>query len=47
MTLPEQALERSTQAVNRAQERGHPINLAAGRGFAALVHVLRREAQPT
>ena len=45
--FPEQALERSTEAVTRAQEREHPFNSAMGRELAALLHILRREVQPT
>ena len=45
--LPERALERSTEAVTRAQTLGHPFNSALGRELAALVHVSRREAPLT
>ena len=45
--FPEQALERSTEAVTRAQMLGHPFNLALGRVLAAQFYALRREAQPT
>ena len=45
--FPEQALQRSTQAMTRAQELAHPFNSVMGLELAALFHVLRREAQST
>ena len=45
--FPEQALQQSTIALPQAQEGAHPYNLAQMLVFAGLLHVLRREAQPT
>ena len=43
--FPEQALQRSTEAITQAQELGHPFNSVMGLELATLLHVLRREAQ--
>jgi predicted ATPase len=42
---PEQALERSREAIALAQELAHPYSLAYALYFAAELHGLRREAQ--
>jgi predicted ATPase len=44
---PDQALERSREAVNLAQELGHPFSLAFALAFAAMLHQFRRDAQAT
>jgi predicted ATPase len=41
---PDQALQRSHEALTLAQEVAHPFSLAYARFFAALLHFFRREA---
>jgi predicted ATPase len=41
---PEQALQRSQEAITLAQELSHPISLAAALAYAAWLHHSRREA---
>src|SRR5262249_39972464 len=43
--FPDQALIRSRQAITLAQELSHSFSLAAALGYAAIVHVFRREGQ--
>jgi predicted ATPase len=45
--FPEQALQRSYEALNLARELGHPFSLAAATVYAARVHQCRREAGET
>ena len=40
---PDQALDRSREMLNLAQELAHPLSLARGRVFAAWLHQFRRE----
>ncbi len=42
---PDQALQRSREAVALAQELSHPMSLALAQGYAALLHVFRRDVQ--
>jgi predicted ATPase len=42
---PDQALGRLQEALILAQEVSHPFNLAFALGFAAILHLLRREGQ--
>lgn len=42
---PDQALQRSRQAMNLAEELAQPWDLAMALGYAALVHVLRGDRQ--
>ncbi len=44
---PDQALQRSQQALTLAQELGHPFSLATALYFAAHLHDFRREARGT
>jgi predicted ATPase len=44
---PDQALQRSRQALTLAQTLSHPFSLAIALNFATLVHWLRQEAQAT
>ncbi|MBI3756895.1 MAG: tetratricopeptide repeat protein, partial [Deltaproteobacteria bacterium] len=44
---PEQARQRSQEAIALAQELSHPFSLALAYTFAALVHQLRREERET
>jgi predicted ATPase/class 3 adenylate cyclase len=45
MGYPDQALERSAQALALAQRLKHPTTLGSALGYAAQLHVLRGEAQ--
>jgi predicted ATPase len=42
---PQQALERTQQALNRAQELSHPFSLALALPFASMLHLHRRETR--
>jgi len=44
---PDQALRRSQEAVTLAQELSHPFSLSAAHHFKALLHLFRRESQPS
>ncbi len=44
---PDQALQRSREALTLARELSHPFSLAAALSFAGLLHQLRREEQIT
>jgi DNA-binding SARP family transcriptional activator/predicted ATPase len=45
--FPDQALQKSKEAVTLAQELSHPFSLAFALAFAARVHIYRRDAQKT
>jgi predicted ATPase len=44
---PDQALQRSREALTLARELSSPLNLSVARAFAAWLHQFRREAQAT
>src|SRR5260370_23348460 len=44
---PDQALQRSQEALTLAQELAHPFSLAYALNFAAWVHQFRREGEAT
>jgi class 3 adenylate cyclase/predicted ATPase len=44
---PDQALQRSHEAVTLAKELSHPLSLSAAHHFKAFFHLLRREGRPS